>query len=166
MQAYVRDALTSNFLFQFYTRPVRWSRLLFSVYHEGQAYGRHYDNWNKRADDNGRMRSDVSFTLFLSEPESYEGGELVLERPEGALTVKMPAGSIFVYPTGVIHQVLPVTSGTRRVCVGWIQSHIRSFEQRELLFDLECILHNLEKGEPRKLLDKSIGSLLRMWAEI
>jgi len=166
LQAHVRETLAGNALFSLYARPVRWSRLLFARYGSGHEYGRHYDNWNKKADDEGRMRSDMSFTLFLADPDTYEGGELVLERPEGPLTVKMPAGSVFLYPTGVLHHVRPVTAGERHVCVGWIQSQIRNEDQRALLFDLDLVLANLPEGEPRLILAKSINSLLRMWGDV
>lgn len=165
LQQYVRDRLMENPDFRLYARPARWSNLLFSRYGEGQHYGRHFDNWNKNCEGGGRMRSDLSFTLFLGEPNSYEGGELALERPEGQITIKLPAGSVFVYSTGIIHQVLPIRSGMRSVCVGWVQSQIRSEERRQLLYDLEKVLANMQEGEPRLILDKTIGTLLRMWAE-
>ena len=165
LRAEVRDALQRNWAFRVYGRPARWSRLLFSRYQAGQRYGRHYDNWLKEAEGGGQMRSDLSFTLFLSAPDSYEGGELSLERPEGVITVKMPAGSAFIYPTNVLHQVLPVTAGERVACVGWIQSHVRTEEQREILFGLDGVLAATGEGEPRLVLDKSIGSLLRLWAD-
>lgn len=165
LQKLVREALLKNPDFRLYSRPCHWAKLMFSRYMQGQHYGRHFDNWDMAADGGDRMRSDMSFTLFLAEPDSYEGGELALERPEGRINVKMPAGGVFIYPTNVLHQVLPVLSGERLVCVGWIQSQIRSDEQRQLLYDLEKVLANMPAGEPRLLLDKSIGTLLRMWAE-
>lgn len=165
LQAYVRDALMANADFRLFARPARWSVMLFSRYRAGHHYGRHYDNWDKPASDGARMRSDLSFTLFLGEPSEYEGGELALERPEGPVTIKLPAGAAFIYSTGVIHQVLPVRSGERLVCVGWIQSMIRNDERRALLYDLDRVLAAMNPGEPRLILDKSIGALLRMWAE-
>jgi PKHD-type hydroxylase len=166
LESYVRDLLMGSPEFRLYARPVRWSRILFSRYRDGQHYGRHYDNWEKPAQGGGSMRSDLSFTLFLTEPEYYGGGELTLERPEGALSVKLPAGAVFVYPTEWLHQVLPVISGERVVGVGWVQSAVRRDDQRRLLFDLEKVLGALPEGDPRLLLDKSIGTLLRLWAEI
>lgn len=166
LQRYVRERLTENPDFRLHARPARWSNMLFSRYRDGQHYGRHHDRWNKESEEGGQMRSDLSFTLFLAEADTYEGGELALEKPEGQVTVKLPAGSVFVYPTNVIHQVLPVRSGERLVCVGWIQSQIRDEEKRALLYDLEKVLANMAAGEPRLLLDKSFGSLLRMWVDL
>jgi PKHD-type hydroxylase len=165
LQTLVREALLRNPDFRLYARPARWARLMFSRYGPRQHYGRHFDNWSMTAHDGGLMRSDMSFTLFLANPDSYDGGELALEKPEGRVNVKLPAGAAFIYPTNVLHQVLPVQSGERLVCVGWIQSQIRNDEQRTILYDLEKVLANIPKGEPHLLLDKSIGTMLRMWAD-
>jgi PKHD-type hydroxylase len=117
----------------------------------------------------GGMRSDISFTLFLDEPESYDGGELVMETSAGESAVKGPAGSVFLYPSTTLHRVAKLNSGVRRVCVGWLQSHVRSADQREILFDLDTARRSLFKASGKTaefdLMSKSVANLLRMWAD-
>lgn len=162
---FVRQALDRCGVLQAYARPVRWSRLLFSRYRPGDAYGLHVDDAGMAADDGGRMRTDLSFTLFLSDPVTYEGGALLLDGLDGEREARPPAGVLVLYPTGALHQVTPVTAGERLACVGWLQSGLRRPDQRELLFDLTRVRATLPEGETRLLLDKSIGGLLRMWGE-
>lgn len=163
---FVRQSLDRAPLIRHYARPVRWSRLLFSRYEPGQSYGLHLDDPAMAAEDGGRLRTDLSFTLFLSEPDAYDGGALLVDGLDGEREVKLPAGSLVLYSTGALHRVLPVTAGERLACVGWLQSALRSPEQRELLFDLARARAALPEGEPRLLLDKTSNSLLRMWAEL
>src|SRR3712207_6055742 len=121
----VREALEESDVFGVYARPARWSKLLFSRYRPGDGYGAHVDDATMWAEDGGRLRTDLSFTLFLSEPESYEGGALVVDGVDGEREVKLPAGGVVLYPTGALHRVQPVTAGERLACVGWIQSLVR-----------------------------------------
>lgn len=150
-------------------RPRRFSPLLVSRTQDAGHYGAHVDNamMGKGAD---RMRTDLSFTLFLSDPDSYEGGELVVHAAGLTQAIKGKAGELVLYPSASIHEVRPVTSGTRIVCVGWIESLIRDPAQRELLFDMEnlrvSLRSNLPAGSAELLtLDKTIANLLRMWGE-
>jgi PKHD-type hydroxylase len=118
----------------------------------------------------GRLRTDLSFTLFLSDPAAYDGGELVIDTPAGDYTAKPDAGDLVLYPSGAIHEVRPVTRGTRLACVGWIESSIRDAAARDILFDLEnlkiSLVARLPSDAPELLaLDKSIGALLRRWAD-
>ena len=161
---FVRQALERSGPFQLYARPARWSNLLFSRYRPGDAYGAHVDEPFMAADDGGRLRTDLSFTIFLSEPDSYEGGALVIDGLDGEREVKLPAGGVVLYPTGALHRVEPVTAGERLACVGWIQSLVARADQRELLFDLARVRAGAGDGEGALLLDKSIGTLLRLWA--
>lgn len=163
---FVREALDRAPVIRHYAQPARWSRLLFSRYAPGDAYGLHLDDALMAAEEGGRLRTDLSFTLFLSDPETYEGGALLVQGLDGEREVKLPAGSLVLYPTGALHQVTPVTAGERLACVGWLQSAIRSPAQRELLFDLARARAALPDGEPRLLIDKSMSDLLRMWAEL
>ena len=161
---FVRQAMERNGPFQIYARPARWSPILFNRYGAGERYGLHMDDAIMGGDEH-RLRSDLSFTLFLADPDAYEGGELVLEGTDGERAVKPAAGALVVYSTGALHRVEPVTSGERLAAVGWIQSLIRRADQREILFDLARIRDTAPEGEPRLLMDKSIGNLLRLWAE-
>ncbi len=160
---FVRQALERSEVLRLYARPARWSKLLFSRYGRGDAYGLHVDDATMAAEDGGRLRTDLSFTVFLSDPESYDGGALVIDGIDGEREVKLPAGGVVLYPTGALHRVEPVTRGERLACVGWLQSLIRREDERELLFDLGRVRASLPEGEARLLLDKSIGNLLRLW---
>jgi len=161
---FVRKALERNTIIQSYVRPARWSRLMFNRYAVGETYGMHVDD-PMMGEAAARLRTDLSFTLFLSNPESYEGGELVIDGLDGERGVKLEAGGLVIYPTGALHRVEPVTSGQRLACVGWIQSQIRRADEREILFDLARVRASIGRGEARLVLDKSIAALVRLWGE-
>lgn len=149
-------------------QPRRFSPLLISRTVAGGGYGAHVDNALMGRGEK-RLRTDLSFTLFLTPPEEYEGGELVIHAAGTTQTVKGEAGHLVLYPSGSIHEVRPVTRGTRIVCVGWIESMIEDTARREMLFDLENLRASLRAqlpGQSAELLtlDKSIANLLRMWA--
>jgi PKHD-type hydroxylase len=160
----VKTALLANSLFQSAARPKEFVKLLVSRYRPGMHYGRHVDD----ALMSGK-RTDMSFTLFLSEPESYDGGELVIEAPDGESEFKLPAGHMVVYQTTNLHQVTEVTRGERLAVVGWVRSFIRSAEQREALFELDQAVAALRQNNAeRSLMDhvlKVRNTLIRMWAE-
>lgn len=150
-------------------RPKRIVRLLLSRYDEGMHYGTHVDD----ALMDGQ-RTDLSFTVFLSPPDAYEGGSLVIDEPGAERVFRLGAGEMLLYPSSTLHRVEPVTRGTRLVLVGWIRSYLRSGESREILFDLERAIALL-RGKPEtlksecaaelELLLKTRSNLLRMWAE-
>lgn len=134
-------------------------------YSEGQGYGRHDDNPLQSG-----MRTDFSFTLFLSDPENYGGGSLVLYDPEGDLAFKPPAGSLVLYKTGIEHHVETVSEGVRTVAIGWLQSSIRDSAQRALLRDFSDGLKALEEdidiqAKPFRTLNRIRNELMRRWAE-
>jgi PKHD-type hydroxylase len=115
------------------------------------------------------VRTDLSFTLFLSDPASYEGGALNVEDSYRERAIRLPAGELILYPSTTLHRVEPVTSGVRLAAVGWLRSHVRDAECREILFDLETALRQIH-GEQGKspvfdLLVKTRTNLLRCWAE-
>jgi len=163
LRRFVREALLRHPVFTAYARPAVWSRILFSKYGPGDAYGLHTDDAFMAAEDGGRLRTDLSFTLFLSDPETYEGGALLLDGLDGEREHRPQAGDAVLYATGRLHQVTPVTAGERLAAVGWVQSLVQRDDQRELLFDLERVRAGTPAGETRLLLDKSIGVLLRQW---
>lgn len=160
---FVRDALKRHPVFGAYARPAAWSRIMFSKYEPGDAYGLHTDDAFMSADGGGRLRTDLSFTLFLSDPDTYEGGALLLDDLDGEREHRPAAGDAVLYRTGRLHRVTPVTRGKRLAAVGWIESVVRADDQRELLFDLERVRAATPEGEARLLLDKAIGNLLRQW---
>ena len=166
----IRDALTKSTDFQNITQARNISHITFSRYGSGMHYGDHSDHAFMRG---GRMRSDISFTIFLNDPGDYEGGELVMNtdiRPEG---FKLPAGHILIYPTLVLHRVDPIISGERLVAVGWVESWVRDPNRRQILLDLTQTLGALKRSGGANSqhlslefirLDKVYQNLLRMWA--
>ncbi|MBZ2169417.1 Fe2+-dependent dioxygenase [Marinobacter sp. F4216] len=169
LRASVEKSLTEHPLFQMAVRPAKMTPILFSRYRDGMTYGNHVDDpvMGRGA---GRIRTDVSFTLFLDDPETYDGGELMTETSAGEQSYKLPAGSAVVYPSSTLHRVAPVTRGQRRVAIGWIQSTIRDPAQREVLFDLDTARRKLFEREGKTtefdLLTKSLANLQRFWAEV
>ena len=150
-------------------QPRRFSPLIISKTADGGHYGPHVDNalMGKGA---GRVRTDLSFTLFLTPPDQYEGGELVVHTAGMTQEVKGEAGHLVLYPSGSIHEVRPVTRGERIVCIGWIESMIADGMRREMLFDLENLRSSLRRQLPSQsaellTLDKTIANLLRMWVQ-
>ena len=165
LHTFLQDAVERSEVLNAYARPKRFSRLLLSRTENEGAYGSHVDNALMAG-----LRTDLSFTLFLSEPASYTGGELVIDLPGGTQRAKPAAGDLVLYPSGAIHRVEPVTNGTRYAVVGWIESHIRSAAHREILFDLDntrtSLGRTLDHASPELLsLDKIASNLLRLWAE-
>ena len=150
-------------------RPRRISALMISKTADGGHYGPHVDNAVMGKGQN-RLRTDISFTLFLSHSEDYEGGELVIHTAGLTQVVKGEWGQLVLYPSTSIHEVKPVTKGARVVCVGWIESLIADPTQRELLFDLEnlrtSLRQKMDHQSPELLtLDKSMSNLVRMWSQ-
>lgn len=143
----------------------------FNCYRDGGHYGVHVDGSIMTHPDTGQsLRTDVSGTLFLSPPESYEGGELCIETEFGAQEVKLNAGDLVLYPSTSLHQVLPVTSGERVCAFFWIQSLVRSAEQRAMLYDMDSSIQRLSLlGAPaeqeRTVLTGIYHNLLRQWAK-
>jgi PKHD-type hydroxylase len=160
----VQDALLTNSLFSMAARPKSIIGPTFSRYMTGNAYGAHVDEPIMAG-----QRTDLAFTLFLSDPAGYDGGELVIDGPEGENALKLPAGSVFLYPATTLHRVAPVVRGERLAAVGWVRSLIRRSDQRELLFDLDTAHRRLcaESGQTENtdLLAKTIANLIRMWAD-
>ncbi|MEO1335249.1 MAG: Fe2+-dependent dioxygenase, partial [Myxococcota bacterium] len=160
----LEKALLKNADFKAVALPEKIVRLSFSRYTEGMRYGAHVDD----AFIGGR-RTDLSFTLFLSEPESYGGGELVIQRYDGDEQIKLPKGSLYLYPSDSLHYVAPVEFGTRLAAVGWVHSRVRMDEQRAVLFDLDRALRRLPRNDEthdiRLTLLRARNSLLRMWAD-
>jgi PKHD-type hydroxylase len=161
----VRLALETHPLVRTLVRPVRWSSLMFSRYRPGQHYGVHADNAAMYDEGGWPLRTDISFTLFLSDATTYEGGALLVRDLAGDREFRPEAGSAVLYQTGQLHSVTPVSSGVRLACVGWVQSLVRRPDQREILFDLERVRKGLGPDDSSLLLDKTIGNLLRMWGE-
>ena len=167
---FVLAALERNALFISAVLPARVYPPLFNRYEGGETFGDHIDNAVRLMPGSGqKIRTDISSTLFLSEPDEYDGGELLIEDTYGTHTVKLPAGSMVVYPGTSLHRVTPVTRGVRIGSFFWTQSMIRDDGQRTLLFDLDSSIQRLnqQQADERALvhLTGCYHNLLRMWAE-
>lgn len=160
----VGKALHGHQLYTAFAQPKAITRMLVSRYTQGMEYGTHVDDALM-----GGRRTDLSFTLFLTPPQDYEGGELIIEDMGGENAVKLDAGNAVIYPTGALHRVAPVISGQRLAVVGWIRSLVRRADQREILFDLDvtsrAIFERDGKTPVYDTLAKTRSNLLRMWAE-
>lgn len=161
----VSDAILGNQTVRIAARPKSVTPLLFSRYSGGMAYGTHIDDAVIMG-----VRSDISFTLSLTDPATYEGGELVMETPGGEQAFKLPAGHLILYPSTTLHRVNPVTTGERLAAVGWMQSAIREAHAREILYDLELARRSVfdKQGKSREfdLISKAAANLQRLWAEV
>lgn len=168
-QKIVLDALHRNVTFMAAVLPKVVLPPLVARYSGSMTYGNHVDDALMRQRSGGTVRTDVSTTVFLSDPSTYEGGELVMETPAGSQAYKLPRGAAIVYPSTTLHRVDPVRSGARRVAVTWSQSLVRDPAHREALFDLERARRQIfdrdGKTEVFDLLSKTRANLLREWAE-
>ena len=164
----VVTALTRNKEFNRVVLPKRVRPPLISRYRQGMAYGKHVDNalMGPKA---ARDRSDVSITVFISDIDEYDGGELVIHSPFGIQEVKLPSGSVVVYPSSSLHEVTEVTRGERLVAVTWAQSYVRDDRQREILAHLGQIKDKMNEiaaeAVETDLVHHTYTNLLRMWAE-
>lgn len=161
----VTDALMRQPTFRIAARPRQITPLLFSRYRDEMEYGTHVDDpimYN--------LRSDVSFTLFLTDPKDYDGGELVMETTAGEQSFKPEAGQMIMYPSTTLHRVEPVKRGERVAAVGWCQSQVRDPAQREILYDLDMSRRGVfdKNGKTREfdIISKAHANLMRMWADV
>jgi PKHD-type hydroxylase len=166
----VLAALERSPLFISAVLPQRVFPPLFNRYDASMSFGSHVDNAIRPIPGTPlRIRTDVSATLFLSDPESYDGGELVVEDTYGSHEVKLPAGDLIIYPSTSLHHVTPVTRGVRLASFFWVQSMIRDVSQRALLFDLDTAIQQLNQEVPQSpslvMLTGVYHNLLRQWAE-
>jgi PKHD-type hydroxylase len=166
----VMEALGRSSLFMSAVLPKQVFPPLFNRYDAGMTFGSHVDN-SIRGHANGiRIRTDVSSTLFISGPEDYDGGELVVEDTYGQHSVKLPAGDMIVYPATSLHHVTPITRGSRIASFFWTQSMIRDESKRSLLFDMDMAIIKLNRDHPEHTsvveLTSVYHNLLRQWAEL
>jgi PKHD-type hydroxylase len=163
MRRMVSERILASEVFALAVRPKALS-LMFSRYDRGMRYGLHVDDAIMRG-----MRTDVAFTLFVSAPDSYDGGELVIDTAAAEDAIKLAAGALVAYPATSLHRVAEVTRGTRLAAIGWARSFVRDQAQRELLFDLDTARRRLfaQHGQTAEfdLVSKSLTNLMRLWAE-
>ena len=166
----VADALARHPLFVSAAMPRHMLPPMFNCYRGGGQYGNHVDNTLQRDRFSGvQVRTDVSTTVFLSEPEEYEGGELIVEDTYGEHEVKLSAGDAIVYPSTSLHRVEPVTAGARIAAFLWTQSWVRDAWQRKMLFELDMTILKLrgQLGDCEEVLSLTshYHNLLRQWGE-
>jgi PKHD-type hydroxylase len=164
-------ALQNSPLFVSAAIPARVFPPLFNQYRSGQSFGNHVDNAIRQISGTPlRIRTDLSCTLFLSEPDEYDGGELMVEDTYGAHAVKLPAGHLIVYPSTSLHRVQPVTRGARIASFFWVQSVVRDDAARTLLFDLDTSIQRLSVDLPSHpslvQLASVYHNLVRRWGDV
>ena len=167
----ILDKLGRNPQFMSAALPLKIVPPLFNRYRDGQAYGNHVDGGVRPvAGSTQRVRTDLSATLFLSEPADYDGGELVVKDNFGSHSIKLAAGDLVLYPGTSLHQVMPVTRGARLAAFFWIQSMVRANEQRALLYELDGVVQSLggggaERHDEALRLAGIYHNLLRFWSD-
>ena len=153
--------ILTNPLIKSFSIPKRVHGLMFTKSLEGMEYGRHIDNAFMSSG-----RADLSFTIFLNSKDEYQGGELIIENINSESIFKLSEGDIVIYPSTYLHSVKKVTYGERLVCVGWIESYVKSIEEREYLFDIDAgargLLANHGRSDELDLIFKSYSNLLRV----
>lgn len=168
MDTAILTALAEHQLVRGMALPARILPPLYSKHEPGMTYGTHTDN--PVMPGNPPVRTDISITIFLSDPETYDGGELMVTTEVGEAKFKLPKGDALMYPSGALHTVREVTKGERLAAVTWIQSSVRDAARRQLLFDLDVACQLVNRADrtsnEARLLLKTYGNLLRMWAEI
>ncbi len=164
-------ALGQNALFISASLPAKVFPPLFNRYAGGHSFGTHVDNAIRQVAGTGyRIRTDLSATLFLTHPDEYDGGELIVEDSYGTHSVKLPAGHMILYPATSLHHVRPVTRGVRTSSFFWIQSMVRDDGRRTLLFDLDNGIQRLNQDLPEHpsavQFTGVYHNLMRQWAEV
>ncbi|MCK5360830.1 MAG: Fe2+-dependent dioxygenase [Gammaproteobacteria bacterium] len=164
----VMGQLINHPVYKYGVLPHRIAAPFYARYTSGKQYGSHVDDPIMGTGDT--YRTDVSITVFLNEPDEYEGGELTITSQYGKISKKLPAGDAILYPSGSLHNVAEVTSGSRLVAVTWAQSMIRDAGQRELLYNLSQARDELIKKDPDSTVTQKVSTsyinLVRMWAEV
>ena len=165
----VLAALAKSPLYHAATLPLRTLPPRFNRYEGGGEYGMHVDGSVMAMPNGEQLRSDISCTLFLSDPDEYDGGELIVSDTYGEHEVKLPAGDAIIYPASSLHRVQPVTRGARVAAFFWVQSLVRDDGRRRLLYELDASIQRLvATGADRDAVLQLTGTyhnLLRQWAE-
>ena len=168
--AAILAALAGNPLFFSAALPLKYLPPRFNRYAGGGEYGFHVDGAVMNLSHGEQLRSDVSCTLFLSPPDEYDGGELIVSDTYGEHEVKLPAGDLILYPSSSLHRVAPVTRGARLAAFFWVQSMVRDDARRRLLFEMDASIETLRRGNADAgavlQLTGTYHNLLRRWAEV
>ena len=169
-QRIVASALERNPIFISAVLPNMVYPPMFNRYSEGMKFGAHVDGSVRLHPHDGRkLRTDVSATLFLTNPDDYDGGELMIDDTYGRHSVKLPAGNMVIYPATSLHQVAPITRGTRTSCFFWVQSLIRDDSRRALLYEMDGAIQRLNQTNADEVARRSLigcyHNLVREWSE-
>ena len=160
LSKFITNKILSNPLIKSFSLPKKIHGIMFTKSRKGMQYGRHIDNAFMSSG-----RADLSFTIFINEKDSYQGGELIVENLNSEKTFKLNSGEIIIYPSTYLHSVKEINFGERLVCVGWIESYIKSIEEREYLFDIDAgarsLLSKHGRSDELDLIFKSYSNLLR-----
>ena len=160
LSKFITNKILSNPLIKSFSLPKKIHGIMFTKSREGMQYGRHIDNAFMSSG-----RADLSFTIFINEKDSYQGGELIVENLNSEKTFKLNSGEIIIYPSTYLHSVNEINFGERLVCVGWMESYIKSTEEREYLFDIDAgarsLLSKHGRSDELDLIFKSYSNLLR-----
>lgn len=163
----ITEILMRNATFEMAARPKLMRPLTMSRYEPGMQYGWHVDDPLMGGPPS--LRSDLAFTLFLNEPEDYDGGELEIRGGTGVQSYKLAAGDLVLYPATTLHRVIPVTRGLRLVAVSWVQSLVRDAAQREILFEMDLTRREIFERDGKSpafdRLNHAFANLVRMWVE-
>ena len=161
LSKFITNKILSNPLIKSFSLPKKIHGIMFTKSRENMKYGRHIDNAFMSSG-----RADLSFTVSFNEKESYQGGELIIETINSENTFKLNSGEIVIYPSTYLHSVNEIKKGERLVCVGWIESYIKSIEEREYLFDIDAgarsLLAKYGRSDDLDLIFKSYSNLLRL----
>ena len=161
LSKFITTKILSNPLIKSFSLPKKIHGIMFTKARERMKYGRHIDNAFMSSG-----RADLSFTIFLNKKDSYQGGELIVENINSESTFKLDSGEIIIYPSTYLHSVKEINKGERLVCVGWMESYIKSIEEREYLFDIDAgarsLLAKHGRSDDLDLIFKSYSNLLRL----
>mgnify|MGYP001424151827 CR=1 FL=1 len=161
LSKFITNKILSNQLIKSFALPKNIHGVMFTKSREGMRYGRHIDNAFMSSG-----RSDLSFTIYINKKETYKGGELIIEDINSESAFKLNSGEIIIYPSTYLHSVKEIFKGERLVCVGWIESYIKSIEEREYLFDIDAgargLLAKHGRSNELDLIFKSYSNLLRL----
>ncbi|ESQ77172.1 Fe2+-dependent dioxygenase [Asticcacaulis sp. AC402] len=166
VMGWVKSLVTRHPLVQAYAQPARFSTFILTRHMEGERFGLHPIDPLMKDENGNPMRTDLTFTLFLTPKLDYDGGALTLEANDGTRDIRLEAGDMVIHKTSQLHQVAPVIRGERLACVGWIHSLTKREDERDILFDLQRMLLVATDRDQVLMLRKTIGNLVRMWGEV
>ncbi len=166
VMGWIKSIIARHPLVQAYAQPMRWTPLLLGRHSRDDVFALQMPDPLMKGEDGQPLRSDLAFTLFLSDKSAYDGGAVSLEANDGTRDIKLDAGCLLIHRTGQLHKIQPVTRGERVACIGWIQSLTSRADERDILFDLQRMQMNSQERDQQLMLQKTINDLIRMWGRV